>query len=305
MRSQYSVLVVTLLVFFVVGAVLARHNWKTGRGDVRGAALVGVATFATLLLSLILGAHATLASPFLIAITEGVFAAVLYMALEPWVRRLWPRALITWSRVLAGQWRDPVVGRDVLIAVLAAVAINCVRHAVYLGFGPAGAPAASNVFETSPLRFILDQLMGTRFIGSAGSFALYAGLLSALRLFFLMFLCRVCLRRPWLATLAYTGLVTPLAVAASFSQGDWIGSIVMVLILVLTVLMIVRLGLLAHAVFGAVGSFIDYGLLTNDFGAWYGESSLVVVVVVSALALWAFRTSLGGQPLFSAHPLKA
>jgi len=27
--------------------------------------------------------------------------------------------------------------------------------------------------------------------------------------------------------------------------------------------------------------------------------------VVSALALWAFRTSLGGQPLFSAHPLKA
>jgi hypothetical protein len=262
-----------------------------------------VATFATLLLSLILGAHDTLAyNPFPIPIAEGVFAAVLYMALEPWVRRLWPRALITWSRVLAGQWRDPVVGRDVLIAVLAAVAINCVRHAVYLGFGQAGAPAASNVFETSPLRFTLDQLMGTRFIGSAGSFALGAGLLSALRLFFLMFLCRVCLRRPWLATLAYMGLVTPLAVAF---QGDWIGSIVMVLILVLTVLMIVRLGLLAHAVFGAVGSFIDYGLLTNDFGAWYGESSLVVVAVVSALALWAFRTSLGGQPLFSAHPLKA
>jgi hypothetical protein len=120
-----------------------------------------------------------------------------------------------------------------------------------------------------------------------------------------MFLCRVCLRRQWLATLAYMGLVTPLAVAASFSPGDWIGSIVMVLILVLTVLMIVRLGLLAHVVFGAVGAFLDYGLLTNDFGAWYGESSLVVVVVVSALALWAFRTSLGGQPLFSAHPLKA
>jgi hypothetical protein len=54
-----------------------------------------------------------------------------------------------------------------------------------------------------------------------------------------------------------------------------------------------------------VGLFIQHGLLTNDFGAWYGESSLVVVAVVSALALWAFRTSLGGQPLFSTHPLKA
>jgi eukaryotic-like serine/threonine-protein kinase len=301
----YAILFLFYLVFPVVGAVLARHNWKTGRGDVRGAALVGVATFATLLLSLILGAHATLAYPFLASITEGVFAAVLYMALEPWVRRLWPRALITWSRVLAGQWRDPVVGRDVLIAVLAAVAINCVRHALYLGFSPSGAPAASNVFEPPAFRFVLDQWMGTRFIGSAGSFALGAGLVYALRFFFLMFLCRVCLRRPWLATLAYMGLVTPLVVAGSFPQGDWIGSIVMVLIVVFTVLMIVRLGLLAHVVFGAVGAFMDYGLLTNDFGAWYGESSLVVVVVISALALWAFRTSLGGQPLFSTHPLKA
>jgi serine/threonine-protein kinase len=299
------------LSFFVVGAVLARHNWKTGRGDVRGAALVGVATFATLLLSLILGAHSMLAGVVLtLAIAEGVFAAVLYMALEPWVRRFWPRALVTWSRVLAGQWRDPVVGRDVLIAVLAAVAIDCVRHALYLGFSPSGSPAASHVLELNVLQFTLDQLMGTRFIGSAGFFAVFGGFISALRMFFLMFLCRVCLRRPWLATLAYVGLVAPftaegLTAAASFSQGDWIGSIVMVLIVVFTVLMMVRLGLLALAVWGAVGWFIEHGLLTNDFGAWYGQSSLVVVAVVSVLALWAFRTSLGGRPLFSADPLEA
>ena len=147
--------------------------------------------------------------------------------------------------------------------------------------------------------------MGTRFIGSAGFFALRHGLISALRTFFLMFLCRACLRRPWLATLAFVGLVAPLAAAASFSQGDWIGAIVMVLIVVFSVLMMVRFGLLALVVTGAVGVFIEHGLLTNDFGAWYGESSLVVVVVVSALALWAFRTSLGGRPLLSADPLKA
>jgi serine/threonine-protein kinase len=301
---------VSFLVFFVMGAALARHNWKAGRGDVRGAVLVGVATFATLLLSLILGAHNPLAdNPVPIPITEGVFAAVLYMALEPWVRRLWPRALITWSRVLAGQRPDPVVGRDVLIAVLAAVAINCVRHALYIGFSPSGAPAASSVLELNPLQFTLDQLMGTRFIGSAGFLALAGGFLSALRMFCLMFLCRVCLRKPWLATLAYVGLVTPLALgstaAASFSRGDWIGPIVIALIVVFTVLMMVRFGLLALAVQGAVGGFIEYGLLTNDFGTWYGESSLVVVVVVSALALWAFRTSLGGRPLLTADPLKA
>jgi len=295
------------LIFLVVVAVFARHNWKTGRGDVRGAALVGVAIFAGVLLTHTLGVHDTLAGGWILslAIAEGAFAAVLYMALEPWVRRLWPRALITWSRVLAGQWRDPVVGRDVLIGVLSAVAIACVRHALYLGFSPSGAPAAASVLELVMLQFTLDQLMGTRFIGSAGSFALVVGLLTALEMFFLMFLCRVCLRKPWLATLVFVGLVAPLAAAASFSQGDWIEAIVMGLIVVFNVLIMVRFGLLANVVSGAVGLFIEHGLLTNDFGAWYSESSLVVVAVVSALALWAFRTSLGGQPLFSAHPLKA
>ncbi|HEU4687091.1 MAG TPA: protein kinase, partial [Vicinamibacterales bacterium] len=294
------------LILLVVTAVFARHNWKTGRGDVRGAALVGVATFAALLLSLIMGAHDTLAISWVLspAIGRGVFVALTYMALEPWVRRLWPRALITWSRVLAGQWRDPVVGRDVLIAVLAAVAINCVGHALYLGFSPSGAPAASSVIEYIRVQFTLDQLMGTRFIGSAGFFALFAGSYSALHTFFLMFLCRACLRRPWLATLAFVGLCAPTAAAGWFSHGDWIESIVIVLIVVFTVLMMVRFGLLAVAVWGAVGAFIECGLLTNDFGAWYGESSLVVVVVVSALALWAFRTSLGGRPLLSADPAK-
>ena len=308
-RAVSTPLFLVLLIslgFFAGGAVLARHNWKSGRADVRGAALVGVAMFAAEALALILGAHNTLAyNTFSLAMADGVSAAILYMALEPWVRRLWPRALITWSRVLAGQWRDPVVGRDVLIAVLAAVAINCVRHVLYLGFSPAGAPAASSPLELTLLQFTLDQLMGTRFIGSAGFIALGIGLISALQTFFVMFLCRVCLRRPWLATLAFVGLYAPLAAAASFSQGDWIGAIVMVLIVALNVLTMVRFGLLALAVQGSVGVFIQYGLLTNDFGAWYGESSLVVVVVVSALAVWAFRTSLGGRPLLSADPLQA
>src|SRR5262249_45008564 len=38
-----------------------------------------------------------------------------YFALEPYARRLWPEALISWSRLLAGQFRDPMVGRDLLV----------------------------------------------------------------------------------------------------------------------------------------------------------------------------------------------
>jgi hypothetical protein len=39
--------------------------------------------------------------------------------------------------------------------------------------------------------------------------------------------------------------------------------------------------------------------LTLDFGAWYGQSSLLVVALLSAMALWGFRSSLAGRSLFA------
>jgi hypothetical protein len=37
---------------------------------------------------------------------------------------------------------------------------------------------------------------------------------------------------------------------------------------------------------------------TPDFTAWYGTSSLLTVLSLIALALFAFRTSTAGKPLF-------
>ena len=41
----------------------------------------------------------------------------LYMALEPYVRRRWPQSMITWSRLLGGGFRDPLVGGHVLAGI--------------------------------------------------------------------------------------------------------------------------------------------------------------------------------------------
>ena len=53
---------------------------------------------------------------------NGLFAAALmwalYLSIEPYVRRHWPQAIISWSRLLAGRVRDPLLGRDLLIGVL-------------------------------------------------------------------------------------------------------------------------------------------------------------------------------------------
>jgi hypothetical protein len=38
---------------------------------------------------------------------------LLYVALEPYARRLWPEGMVSWNRLLQGRWRDPLVGRDI------------------------------------------------------------------------------------------------------------------------------------------------------------------------------------------------
>jgi hypothetical protein len=51
-----------------------------------------------------------------------VTAALLYVALEPFVRRVSPERLVSWTRLLAGDVRDPMVARDVLVGVAIAFA---------------------------------------------------------------------------------------------------------------------------------------------------------------------------------------
>ena len=42
---------------------------------------------------------------------------LLYLAVEPFVRRRWPQTIVSWSRILGGKLRDPLVGGDILIGV--------------------------------------------------------------------------------------------------------------------------------------------------------------------------------------------
>ena len=50
---------------------------------------------------------------------------LLYVALEPYVRRFAPGILISWTRVLGGQFVDSRVGRDVLVGATVGVCIAC------------------------------------------------------------------------------------------------------------------------------------------------------------------------------------
>jgi hypothetical protein len=78
---------------------------------------------------------------------QAAFVWVLYIALEPFVRRRNPRLLITWTRLVSGEWRDPLVGRDVLVGCAA-------------GLGMVLASAGLRLSAASPLWSVVRHRLG-------------------------------------------------------------------------------------------------------------------------------------------------
>ena len=114
-----------LLAMFTIAVLLAWHNFRQGRGDIRGASRLA-AFVACCWMLLWLGTAHHVPTPeelstFLWAVSSALLGAaafwVLYLALEPHVRRRWPQSMITWSRVLGGGLRDPLVGSHLLIGI--------------------------------------------------------------------------------------------------------------------------------------------------------------------------------------------
>ena len=93
-----------------------RRNMPLGRGDRRGAGRLAATVFGLRMAAWTLQATHTTVLPreqdlFMYALARALYGAaivwVLYVAIEPTVRRHWPGILISWSRVLGGRLRDP------------------------------------------------------------------------------------------------------------------------------------------------------------------------------------------------------
>lgn len=136
-----------LFVAILLGALLlARRNIRLGRSDRNGAFRIASFFIAVHMLGWVLwgtyladvnamvGAFiGTLAA----TLFEGVMVYVLYLALEPFLRKRWPETIISWTRALAGRFRDPLVGRDILLGCLLGVATEALSDVPrWLGLDP-------------------------------------------------------------------------------------------------------------------------------------------------------------------------
>jgi predicted Ser/Thr protein kinase len=283
---------IAMLGLIVAGAiVIGRRNLALGRGDRRGATRVALFAFTMLLAASLLHTSHTSTTRevgvLVMAISGSLFPAtivwLLYVALEPFVRRRWPHALIGWGKALAGRFRDPHVGRDLLFGSAIGVGVALVEMAVpRIGTLAGEAPAVPTFFLSpmSSMRHVFESLFGT----------LWAGVGIALTLTFVIFLLRLILRRDWLAFGAF------LLVAVAVGDVKQVSGLVVTIILYSAVILtLVRFGLLSAGAVIAVSSWSVSAAAPIDM--WYGYIVWLPLCTVAALALYAFHVSLAGRPI--------
>jgi hypothetical protein len=302
-RVLVFILIAIVLIALIGSLVLARRNLRLGRGDRRGATRVALLYFTvTMLVWLFVEHHNGLPGRefnlFLLHLSASLFISsflwLLYVGLEPFVRRRWPGWIISWSRLLAGGYRDPLVGRDILLgAVIGAglILISILSRVVPQWIG------RPSWLEPHPGNEIIGALFFARFAGQL-AFALFQAFIPL----FLLLLFVAVLRRERLALVALWLLLTVFDTLISQA------SLMMIPFIALSAFLMVftlkRYGLLA--LISALFFFflwVQYPM-TTELTAWYAIDFTIGLVICLALAAYGFYISLGGQKLFSGKLLE-
>jgi serine/threonine-protein kinase len=283
----------------LAGLLIARHNLKLGRGDLRGATRLGLAIVALRLAGWSIEAHHVLTADEIglvfkaiaLALFNGALGWIVYVALEPFVRRRWPHILISWNRLLAGQFRDPLVGRDILVGLVLGGVIGVVDVLDFALPSLIGKPLPTPNYAS------IVYLNGLRHVAGDVLVVLPSQFMQALFLFFLFFLLRLILRKGWLAGLGFLVIFSVM----DGLRGDYpvLQMVLTALTCVAVLLTLTRFGLAALTAGLFSATIVEGAPLTAHLGAWYSGPTWVCLAVLLGLGVYAFQISLAGRKFFS------
>jgi len=301
-KVAVAILAILFLGLVTAGVFVVRRNLRLNRGDTRGAARLGSFVFLVFFAMWILRAHhvaslneidfVLLAFAWSLIYTS--LACIFYLALEPFVRKKDPRTIISWSRLLAGDFADPLVARDLLIGSV---------YGVWLCLCEGGDNILLPLFHKLPPMPgtpAPESLNGIRSsIGLLLHFSLIF-LLYGLLIFFLFFLLRLAVRKDWIAAM----VIVVLGGVTNTGGDYWLVTFIASMIIWLSILfMLSRFGLLVVIVGLIIQNVLIVFPVTSNFSVWYGGSALVGLLAIAALAIFGFSRSLAGQRIFSADIL--
>lgn len=292
-----------LFTVFGIGIWLATRNLREGRGDLQGSLRLALFVVLIGLINWALVAHhvsslfemVLFILAFSVSLFFGTLTWVLYAALEPYVRKYWPDTLISWSRMLAGKFTDPVFARDVLLGTLfglAASVFDQLQPFVEAGLGkPPMRPIGLNA------TYALEGFRGslaTVLYQASSSF------LDALLIFFLFFILRLVFRRNWLAA-AVMSLI--FCIPSLGAQNPLIDMLFTAPFILAYLYILYRFGLVALTVLYFVDQLADNMPLTMPVGAWWTEGGVVAMIAILTVAIYGFHVSRAGKPIFAGKAL--
>jgi len=283
------------MLLFAGAAWLAYRNYSRGKGDQRGALRLAIAAILFVMLRFLVRAHLSLSLDALgltvMAVSAALFAGgilwMLYLALEPYVRSKWPQTIVSWSRLLAGNFRDPLVARDALYGFVLGLAWTFVFYLGYLFDFRAG---------ERPLLPSTEVLNGVR--ASAGLWLsnVVSAVFGVFTFFLVLVVFRVLVRNRWVAAALFVVLFAFPRVLTSHNLV--VDTLVWVIIYGIAAFAVVRFGLIALAIASFTANVLLNLPYTLDFSRWYAPTVTCMVAGFVLLAIYAFYTCLAGQKIF-------
>jgi serine/threonine-protein kinase len=300
---------ISSLWFFSVlaaGVFLAPRNLLRRRADRQAAFRLALFVFISRVLVAALGADhrrgfaevEILQGHLAQALYMATLVWIIYVALEPYARFWWPQQTASWVRLLYGRWRDPLVGRDLLVGTLFGLGAVLGSQLFpwllsWFGFGPSRPDRLGLLAWQVGLEGALPQLealRGLRHTLSMAVFSLVHGTLVAFIAVVGIVLLRRLIRHPLLSrSLALALLTMVLLPSAHPSVPDLLAAVIGG---VVWLAMLIRFGFLFAVTSTSVSWLLSSIPLTLDPASWYAPGSTIVLVSVLVLAGLGFFVSL-------------
>jgi serine/threonine-protein kinase len=233
-----------------------------------------------------LGIHHTAWSLFYAGVTW-----LVYVALEPYARKIWPEIMVSWNRLIQGRWRDPLVGRDILVGLATGMVGGFLHFLPYQL-----AERLSMPLPRPTLNVSLHGLIGIRQSLSNDFWIPPGALFQTVLTLFVLLLLRLVLRKAWAAAVALCLIFVFLYAAGS--PNPLVAAVAGIPLAILQVVILVRFGFLAAVAWAVPSGVGATQVHTWDLSAWYAGRAWFLLAVLAAVAFYAFRVSLAGRPVF-------
>ena len=278
----------------IISIILAIHNLKLGSTDKVGALkFAAVMLIVDFMLGIFESHHnssvglemTTILSCLINGLGRTVRFWIYYLALEPFVRKTWPKVLVSWNRLLQGKVTDPFVAKEILI--------GCVLGAV-----GAGLVAVSVTIDDASVQTLMGRkfckpeiLAGGQFV-IAGMIQVLYGALPGVFTMLVIVVFRLITRFDALAILAFVSYWT---YVSSGPDDSWMSILLTALLQLLMVIIVLKCGLLALIVFNIVEALLTFFPITFNTDDWFFPMGLIGFAIPAVIAIAAFFLAMGDK----------